>query len=66
MRQTSDLKALDVLIALEDTNTRRGEQGKQALSVIPIRSRKTGQVVKFLVHSKNAQSGTIVRRGDGE
>jgi len=40
-------------------------QAEQPYDVVPIRSRKTGQVTKLLVRLKNATSGRIVRESDG-
>lgn len=38
---------------------------EQPYDVVPIKSRKTGQVTKLLVRLKNATSGRIVRVSDG-
>lgn len=49
----------------ERTLDRTEFQEAQDYVVVPIRSRRSGQVTKLVVRLKHASSGRIVRGGDG-
>lgn len=65
MLKTGSLSTPEHLQGGERTLDRTEFQEAQDYVVVPIRSRRSGQVTKLVVRLKNATSGRIVRGGDG-
>ena len=65
MLKTSEVRLPEHLRGGERTIEQTEFQEAQDYTVVPIRSRRSGQVTKLVVRLKNATSGRIVRGGDG-